>query len=368
MSAADTPTVETGDTAPNFWLPDATGELRSFYRRFLGNPVVLFFYPVGASAQRELRGFLDRGAAFAAAGAHVVTVVAGGVEAIAAPAAGDADGFTHLADPKGAITAGFCGRAAAGGGTASAVATFVIGRDQRVTGVRRRGPGHASWALARVEAEESPEAGSPVVAAHAPVLVVGDVFEPELCEELIAAWKKDHFEGTIARGTLAGGQPEDQAVDESLKRRRDCLLEADRDLALRRLTARRLGPVVFKAFQFETAFVRHFYIGAYSDDREDYFRPHRDNMTKSTRHRRFAISVNLNDDYEGGFLRFPEWGGALYRPPAGGALVFSCSLLHEALPVTRGTRFVALTFLSGPADVEEHQRANRPAQRSAAPA
>ena len=40
------------------------------------------------------------------------------------------------------------------------------------------------------------------------------------------------------------------------------------------------------------------------------------------------MSVNLNDDYEGGAVRFPEFGGGLYRPPAGGALVFSCSLLH----------------------------------------
>ena len=32
-------------------------------------------------------------------------------------------------------------------------------------------------------------------------------------------------------------------------------------------------------------------------------------------------------------------------PPAGGAVVFSCSLLHEATPVTRGTRYAVLPFL-----------------------
>ena len=31
-------------------------------------------------------------------------------------------------------------------------------------------------------------------------------------------------------------------------------------------------------------------------------------------------------------------------PPTGGAAVFSCSVLHEALPVTRGRRFVLTTF------------------------
>ena len=50
-------------------------------------------------------------------------------------------------------------------------------------------------------------------------------------------------------------------------------------------------------------------------------------------------------EYEGGDLRFPEYGIDLYRPPTGGAIVFSCSLLHEVLPVTKGRRFVFLTFL-----------------------
>jgi predicted 2-oxoglutarate/Fe(II)-dependent dioxygenase YbiX len=31
-------------------------------------------------------------------------------------------------------------------------------------------------------------------------------------------------------------------------------------------------------------------------------------------------------------------------PPAGAAAVFSCSLLHQVLPVTRGRRFVLTTF------------------------
>lgn len=70
------------------------------------------------------------------------------------------------------------------------------------------------------------------------------------------------------------------------------------------------------------------------------------NTTKGTAHRRFAVSLVLNaESFEGGFLRFPEFGRQLYAPPTGGAVVFSCSLLHEATPVTRGTRFVFLPFL-----------------------
>jgi predicted 2-oxoglutarate/Fe(II)-dependent dioxygenase YbiX len=47
---------------------------------------------------------------------------------------------------------------------------------------------------------------------------------------------------------------------------------------------------------------------------------------------------------------FPEYGDYRYKPPAGAAVVFACSLLHEALPVTRGQRFALLSFLLDPAD------------------
>jgi predicted 2-oxoglutarate/Fe(II)-dependent dioxygenase YbiX len=60
------------------------------------------------------------------------------------------------------------------------------------------------------------------------------------------------------------------------------------------------------------------------------------------------MSVNLNtEEFEGGELRFPEYGDQRYRPDTGAAIVFSSSLLHEALNVTSGRRFVLLAFLFG---------------------
>ena len=56
--------------------------------------------------------------------------------------------------------------------------------------------------------------------------------------------------------------------------------------------------------------------------------------------------MNLNsEEFQGGDLRFPEFGQQLYKPPTGGAVVFSCSLLHEATPVTSGSRYVFLPFI-----------------------
>ena len=45
------------------------------------------------------------------------------------------------------------------------------------------------------------------------------------------------------------------------------------------------------------------------------------------------------DEFEGRQLWFPEFSRRLYKAPTGGAVVFSCSLLHEATPVTRGRRY-----------------------------
>jgi predicted 2-oxoglutarate/Fe(II)-dependent dioxygenase YbiX len=105
--------------------------------------------------------------------------------------------------------------------------------------------------------------------------------------------------------------------------------------------------MIQRAFQFDPTRIERWLVACYNGDGEGgHFRAHRDNTTKGTAHRKFAVTINLNaEDYDGGDLRFPEFGRRLYRAPTGGAVVFSCSLLHEALPVTRGKRYAFLPFL-----------------------
>jgi predicted 2-oxoglutarate/Fe(II)-dependent dioxygenase YbiX len=65
------------------------------------------------------------------------------------------------------------------------------------------------------------------------------------------------------------------------------------------------------------------------------------------------MSLNLNvGEYEGGYLRFPEYAPHLYKPDTGSAIIFSGSLMHEATPVTSGIRFVLLNFFYGDKDAE----------------
>jgi predicted 2-oxoglutarate/Fe(II)-dependent dioxygenase YbiX len=175
--------------------------------------------------------------------------------------------------------------------------------------------------------------------------VVPRVFEPALCRRLI-----DAFE---ARGGRGSGFMRDVdgrtmlIVDHGHKRRRDQDIE---DAELRRICMvavhDRLVPEIQKAFQFRATRMERYIVACYHAADNGHFRAHRDNTTKGTAHRRFAVSLFLNTgEYDGGFLSFPEFGRQLYSVPVGGAVVFGCSLLHEATPVTRGRRYMFLPFL-----------------------
>lgn len=91
--------------------------------------------------------------------------------------------------------------------------------------------------------------------------------------------------------------------------------------------------------------MERYIVARYVGEDGGFFKAHRDNTTRGTAHRRFACTINLNaEDYEGGDLCFPEFGTNTYRASTGGAIVFSCSLLHEARPVTTGERYAFLPF------------------------
>jgi len=184
-------------------------------------------------------------------------------------------------------------------------------------------------------------AGVPLVA---PVLIVPRVFEPELCRHLIEYY--DARGGELS-GVMRDVDGRTVGVLDEMKRRRDVYVE---DAALRRELMlrlhRRLSPEILKAYNFRATRLERYLIACYDGTDGGYFRPHRDNTTLGTAHRKFAVSINLNaEDFEGGDLRFPEFGPRTYRPPTGGAVVFACGLLHEATPVTAGRRYAFLPFL-----------------------
>ncbi len=182
--------------------------------------------------------------------------------------------------------------------------------------------------------------------AIAPALVLPDVFEPEFCARLVAHYHASakNPSGVLTQDAATGASH--VVTDGSFKRRHDCIL-TDRALIgqVQARIVRRVVPEIRKCFQFEATQLDRLILACYDSGDGGRFGAHRDNTVTAAAHRRFAVSINLNDAFEGGELIFPEFGARRYRPPAGGAVVFSCSLMHAVTPVTGGKRFACLPFV-----------------------
>ena len=182
---------------------------------------------------------------------------------------------------------------------------------------------------------------------------------PKLCQSLIDFYEQA---GGAPSGFMRDIEGRTKLVhDASHKVRRDQEItdEALRQAAMVRIHDR-VVPEIEKAFQFRATRIERHIVACYLSEEQGHFRAHRDNTTKGTAHRRFAVTVNLNaGQYEGGELCFPEYGRRTFLPPTGAALVFSCSLLHEARPVTRGKRYAYLPFLYDDAAAQV-RAANKP--------
>jgi predicted 2-oxoglutarate/Fe(II)-dependent dioxygenase YbiX len=338
-----------GDRLPDFALPALDGKLHKFIWSFTGDPVVLL-------AIDDL-GNLDGGQFTALAGAcrtaSAKLVVVAGNDAAPAAALWSKQG----GDKAGGEPMLFCdpGRkflpallAPAGGvgfGPAAGLRMRVIALDpnQRVaTTFDTRALIAAAEAIGGIADSVRANGGADLVlhTAMAPVLVLPRVFEPDFCTQLIRLWGKgDHQDsgvssryGNVNLSHLK--RTEDYTIVEPM------LLKAVSD----RL-AYRIGPELAKVFAYDREFTFDSHVVlSYSAEGKHFFGAHRDNGAPTTANRSFAVSLNLNDDFEGGELAFPEYAGVRVCPPLGAAAVFSCSLLHVALPVTRGRRFVLTTF------------------------
>lgn len=233
-------------------------------------------------------------------------------------------------------------------GAEATAPVVVLVLDRRLRLLERIDYRDANWdgsGLAERLDTEQPGTGT------APVLLIPRVFEAEFCAELI-----DRF-------NTAGGQPSGVVVhengkqklvpDPAVKDRSDYYFETEDDLfrAMRDRIVQRVLPEIRQYFNYPVTAHDPFRLICYDAATGGYFRPHRDNVTKDVAHRRFALTVNLNTgDYAGGELKFAEFGDQLYQPERGGAVVFSCSMVHEAMPVTRGKRYAVVSFFYNPDD------------------
>ena len=333
------PLVElaSGDRFPNFMLPDQTGATRSFLERAKGSPLLI----LGDGRDEALRTL----AATRKERPEADCLALVGEESEAAAKRAEALGidFPLLADSAGKIREAL--RRMLGFGPQGSF-MVVLDANQRVIAAHAGSDGGEliRWAAERLNALP-PLPTAQRVGMAAPVLIVPNVLTPENCRALIDRWERlGHSEGEVH--SIVQGV-ETSRVHRTMKSRRDHAIQDDAVLAeLNAVIGRRIAPELDKAFTFSRFRFDRFNITCYDAERGDYFRRHRDNQSPSTADRRFALTLNLNTgEYEGGELLFPEYGPHCYDPPVGAAILFSCSLLHEALPVTKGRRFTLLNFL-----------------------
>ncbi len=199
------------------------------------------------------------------------------------------------------------------------------------------------WVIAYVESLPPPArfAGFEL---QAPILYLPNVFDAELCRTLINLYETHGGEESGFMREEAGKTV--AAQDYGFKRRKDYNIENQEVIkATQAQILRAVVPEIAKVHQFRCTRMERYIVSCYSAEDGGHFRPHRDNTTKGTAHRRFAVSINLNSDFIGGEVSFPEYGPRSFKSPPGGAVVFSCSLLHAVSKVTQGRRYAFLPFL-----------------------
>jgi len=248
-----------------------------------------------------------------------------------------------IADYDGAISAAF--------GAAGAPRTVVLDPMLRaiadIAWDHPQGHAPAVTGLLRTLPRIDDSAGAPMLP---PALLLPRAFGFDFCDFLIRFYeeqggKESGFQFDVAGKTTT-------LLDWRLKRRSDVPIIAPQVLDLvRSHVARRVVPAISQFFHFKATRMDRCIVACYDGEVGAHFHRHRDNINAGAQHRRFALSINLNRDFDGGELIFPEFGRKRHRIPEGGAMVFSCGALHEVTPVTRGRRYAFLAFLYGEEDV-----------------
>ena len=330
------PWFDVGDVAPAVELRNGDGKTRPI-TRMAGRTAVLH---VAAGSQDPLPVALalsSRAADFREAGADLYLVRRGGPQTVA----GDAvDGVTALADPAGALAHNF---------HLERPSTMVFDRASRLAAVLPLDGGpdaHAGACLGLVRDRLPPDRFREGPSIQAPVMVIPNVLSPQWCRWLMHV---HDTQGNESSGFLEKvGSELVLRSDAEVKVRRDHVVAGGSPLEaeIRHIFQRRVIPEIARATHSPIQRHELFKIVRYDGEERGHFRPHRDNASEAGRTRRFAVTLNLNTgEYDGGHLVFPEYGEFGYRPAAGEAVAFSCNLLHEARPVTRGSRYVLLAFL-----------------------
>ena len=165
--------------------------------------------------------------------------------------------------------------------------------------------------------------------SNIPYLLIENVFSDELLKKIL-----DFYDNNSSKYIQHYTQTKNR-----LHVHPDKELEIELDNKL----SRSVYPEIKKVFYFDVKYRENYKICSYNAETMGRFHPHRD-TPHPYQHRRYAMSIFLNDGYEGGEFELPEYNFKIV-PKANSALVFPGISSHKVNLVTKGSRKVIITFL-----------------------
>lgn len=326
--------IAAGDPAPSFVLPDVAGTQWSpLDNDIAGKPLLLLFHAAGSGAEfaRDIAPFAAAKPELDRLGCTVFAVTRGGGV--------DTAPLALLTDASGDVFRAYQIRNAQGRTIA-----VLVNPNTKIAYISDGGaPPDVRRVLDEVHRIRDARAATPL-GIHPPILIVPLALSGPDCAFLVQLWHRLH-----EQHGGSGHSEVDEACVSFLReygRVQQYHIE-DKGLleSLDAKLARRIMPEIAKAFESQATQREGLVISRYGSDEGGMLQPHRDCASPETAHRRFTLTVALNDDFVGGELKFREYGDQTYRLPIGTAALFTCALMHEVLPVTSGSRFALVTHL-----------------------
>ncbi len=177
-----------------------------------------------------------------------------------------------------------------------------------------------------------------------PVLMVPDVISDDLARRLIEYLennKQNAFSNSTDYKSRSHIHP-------------DMALERELDDKL----SKSLLPEIEKVFYSDITHRETYKICCYDAEDDGCFGKHRDTIDPHL-HRRYALTLVLNDDFEGGGISFPEYSDELVAIPRNWAVVFPGSLYHQVHNIGVGRRYVIISFLFSEAEARLKEDSDR---------
>ena len=165
---------------------------------------------------------------------------------------------------------------------------------------------------------------------HIPYILIEDALDEPLLRKVIDFYNQKKIEGKLTAHNHATKNRFHVHPDSELERQLDHKL------------SRSVLPELKKVFYFDTQYRETYKICSYDSETCGRFHPHRDTPAPY-QHRKFALSLFLNDDYEGGEFVLCEYGLKI-KPKANTAFIFPGISTHQIQPVTKGSRMTIITF------------------------